>query len=108
MKTTFKWDIPAKAGEVKLQFNMKQSSSSDDHSNHVFDSSLYSIKINGVAQNILLENGKTYSELGLSTSGKYFDIASYNVENDTNLEIEFVHNNTDYRLLFTEQVRLFY
>ena len=108
VKTTFKWDIPAKAGEVKLQFNMKQSSTSNDHSNHVFDSSLYSIKINGVAQNILLENGKTYSELGLSTSGKYFDIASYNVENDTNLEIEFVHNNTDYRLLFTEQVRLFY
>ena len=108
VKTTFKWDIPAKAGEVKLQFNMKQSSSSADHSNHAFDTSLYSIKINGVAQNILLENGKTYSELGISTSGNYFDIASYNVENDTNLEIEFVHNNTDYRLLFTEEVRLFY
>lgn len=108
VKTTFKWDIPAKAGEVKLQFNMKQSSSSADHSNHAFDTSLYSIKINGAAQNILLENGKTYSELGISTSGNYFDIASYNVENDTNLEIEFVHNNTDYRLLFTEEVRLFY
>lgn len=108
VKTTFKWDIPAKAGEVKLQFNMKQSSSSADHSNHAFDTSLYSIKINGVAQNILLENGKTYSELGLSTFGNYFDIVSYNVENDTNLEIEFVHNNTDYRLLFTEEVRLFY
>jgi len=66
------------------------------------------VKINGVAQTILLENGKTYSQLGLTTSGQYFDIADYNVENDTNLEIEFVHNNADYRLLFTENVRLFY
>ena len=107
-KTTFKWDIPAKAGEVKLQFNLKMSSSSDDHKNHAFDSSLYSIKINGVTQDILLQNGQTYSQLGLTTSGQYFDIASYNIENDTNLEIEFVHNNADYRLLFTEQVRLFY
>ena len=107
-KTTFKWDIPAKAGEVKLQFNLKMSSSSDDHKNHAFDSSLYSVKINGVTQTILLQNGQTYSQLGLTTSGQYFDIASYNIENDTNLEIEFVHNNADYRLLFTEQVRLFY
>ena len=107
-KTTFKWDIPAKAGEVKLQFNMKMSSNSDDHKNHEFDHSLYSIKINGVAQDILLENGKTYNQLGLTTSGQYFDVASYNIENDTNLEIEFVHNNADYRLLFTEEVRLFY
>ena len=108
VKTTFKWDIPAKAGEVKLQFNLKMSSSSTDHANHEFDTSLYSVKINGVAQTILLENGKTYSQLGLTTSGQYFDIADYNVENDTNLEIEFVHNNADYRLLFTENVRLFY
>ena len=108
VKTTFKWDIPAKAGEVKLQFNLKMSNGADSHKNHEFDSSLYSIKINGVAQTILLTNGQTYSQLGLTTSGQYFDIASYNVENDTNLEIEFVHNNADYRLLFTEQVRLFY
>ena len=108
VKTTFKWDIPAKAGEIKLQFNLKMSSSSTDHANHEFDTSLYSVKINGVAQTILLENGKTYSQLGLTTSGQYFDIADYNVENDTNLEIEFVHNNADYRLLFTENVRLFY
>jgi len=108
IKTTFKWDIPAKAGEVKLQFNMKMSSSSSSHQTHQFDSSLYSIKINGVIQTILLENGKTYSELGLTTTGQYFDIADYNIENDTNLEIEFVHNNSDYRLLFTEYIRLFY
>ena len=107
-KTTFKWDIPAKAGEVKLQFNIKMSSSSNDHVNNVFDSSKYEIKINGATQTILLTNGQTYGQLGLTTSGQYFDIASYNIENDTNLEIEFVHNNSDYRLLFTEQVRLFY
>ena len=108
VKTTFKWDIPAKAGEVKLQFNMKMSNSADSHKNHTFDSSLYSVKINGVTQTILLTNGQTYGQLGLTTSGQYFDIASYSVDNDTNLEIEFVHNNSDYRLLFTEQVRLVY
>jgi hypothetical protein len=108
VKTTFKWDIPAKAGEVKLQFNMKMSNGADSHKTHVYDSSLYSVKINGVTQSILLTNGQTYSQLGLTTSGQYFDIASYSVDNDTNLEIEFVHNNSDYRLLFTEQVRLVY
>lgn len=108
VKTTFKWDIPAKAGEVKLQFNMKMSNGADSHKNHVFDSSLYSVKINGVTQTILFTNGQTYGQLGLTTSGQYFDIASYSVDNDTNLEIEFVHNNSDYRLLFTEQVRLAY
>ena len=108
VKTTLKWDIPAKAGEVRLQFNMKMSSGVDSHKSHQFDNTLYSLKINGVTQTILLENGKTYSQLGLTTSGQYFDIANYNIENDTNLEIEFVHNNSDYRLLFTENVRLFY
>lgn len=108
VKTTFKWDIPAKAGEVKLQFNMKMSNSADSHKTHVYDSSLYSVKINGVTQTMLLTNGQTYSQLGLTTSGQYFDIASYNIDNDTNLEIEFVHNNADYRLLFTEDVRLVY
>ena len=108
VKTTFKWDIPAKAGEVKLQFNMKMSNGADSHKTHVYDSSLYSVKINGVTQTMLLTNGQTYSQLGLTTSGQYFDIASYSVDNDTNLEIEFVHNNSDYRLLFTEQVRLVY
>ena len=106
VKTTLKWDIPAKAGIVKLQFNLKMSS--DSHTSQIFDSSKYSLKINGVTQSILLENGKTYGQLGLTTSGQYFDIADYNIENDTNLEIEFVHNVSEYRLLFTEQVRLFY
>ena len=108
VKTTLKWDIPAKAGAIKLQFNMKMSSSSNDHANNVFNNSLYSVKINGDAQTILLENGKTYSELGLSTSGQYFDIAEYEILNDMNVQIEFVHSNKDYRLLFTESLRLFY
>ena len=108
VKTTIKWDIPAKAGSVTLQFNIKMSSSSDDHKNHTFDNSLYYIKINGVNQTILLQNGKTYSQLGLTTSGQYIDMANYQIDNDTNLEIEFMHNNSEYRLLFTEQVRLLY
>ena len=109
VKTTLKWDIPAKAGNVTLMFNIKLSSpNSTDHKNHAFDSSLYSVKINGVAQTILLQNGKTYSELGFSGDTKYFDIASYQILNDENIEVEFVHNNSDYRLLFTENVRLMY
>ena len=84
------------------------SSSSSDHSNHEFDTSLYSLKINGVSQTLLLENGKTYSQLGLTTSAQYINIASYEILNDMNVEIEFVHNNSDYRLLFTENVRLMY
>ena len=108
VKTTFKWDIPAKAGNVKLMFNLKMSSSSSSHSSHAFDSSKYTVKINGTTQTLLLQNGKTYSELGLTTSGQYFEIAAYEILNDMNVEIEFVHNNSDYRLLFTENVRLMY
>ena len=108
VKTTFKWDVPAKAGNVILMFNIKMSSSSNDHANHEFDTSLYSLKINGATQTLLLQNGKTYSELGITTSAQYISIASYEVLNDMNVEIEFVHNNSDYRLLFTENVRLMY
>ena len=108
ISTTFKWDIPAKAGMVTLQFNIKMSSTSDDHKNHTFDSSLYSIKVNGVQQTILLQNGNTYSQLGLTTSGQYFDMATFEIPSDQNIEIEFVHNNAEYRLLFTESVRLMY
>ena len=108
VKTTFKWDIPAKAGSVKLQFNMKMSNSSNDHKNNVYNSSLYYVKINGETQTMLLNNGSTYSQLGLTTSGQYFDIANYAIDNDKNLEVEFMHNNSDYRLLFTESVRLLY
>ena len=106
VSTTFNWDIPASAGNVTLQFNIKMSSSS--HATHNFDSSLYTIKMNGSIQSILLENGKTYNQLGFTTSGQYFDIANYTVPSDGNLNIEFVHNNSSYRLLFTEQVRIIY
>ena len=108
VKTTFKWDVPAKAGNVTLQFNIKMSSTSDDHKNHAFDSSLYYVKVNGTTQTILLTSGQTYSQLGLTTTGQYFGVCSFEVLNDTNVEIEFMHNNTDYRLLFNEQVRLMY
>ena len=106
VKTTFKWDVPAKAGNVTLMFNMKMSY--DSHSSQTFDSSKYSVKINGTSQTILLQNGATYSTIGLTTSGQYFAIANYQVLNDMNVEVEFVHNNSDYRLLFTENVRLMY
>ena len=84
------------------------SSNSNDHTSHTFDTSLYSLKINGTTQTLLLQNGKTYSELGLTTSAQYINIASYEILNDMNVEVEFVHNNSDYRLLFTENVRLMY
>ena len=106
VKTTFKWDIPAKAGNVTLMFNMKMSY--DSHGSQAFDSSKYSVKINGTSQTILLQNGATYTNLGLTTSAQYFAIANYQVLNDMNVEVEFVHNNADYRLLFTENVRLMY
>ena len=106
VSTTFKWDIPATAGNITLQFNIKMSSSS--HSSHSFDADLYTIKINNVSQALLLEDNKTYGQLDFSTSGQYFDIVNYNVPNDGNLNIEFVHNNSSYRLLFTEQVRIIY
>ena len=106
VSTTFKWDIPATAGNITLQFNIKMSSSS--HSSHSFDADLYAIKINNVSQSLLLEDNKTYGQLGFSTSGQYFDIVNYNVPTDGNLNIEFIHNNSSYRLLFTEQVRIIY
>ena len=61
-----------------------------------------------MVQTILLTSGQTYSQLGLTTTGQYFGVCSFEVLNDTNVEIEFMHNNTDYRLLFNEQVRLMY
>ena len=106
VETTFKWDIPVRAGVVYIMFNVKMSY--DSHSSHVFDSSLYAIKANNVQQSILLQNGSTYANLGLTTSGQYFSFASYEAMNDQNLELEFVHKNTDCRLLFTENVRIYY
>ena len=106
VETTFKWDIPVRAGRVYIMFNLKMSY--DSHSNQTFNSSKYTIKANGVEQSILLQNGSTYGNLGLTTTGKYFNIAEYEAMNDQNLELVFVHKNSDYRLLFTENVRIYY
>ena len=109
VKTTFKWDIPAKAGSVALQFNIKVSDSNHLTNNSaIFDASKYAIKVNGAAQTLSLTSGQRYDAFGLETSGKYFAFCSFDINNDMNVEIEFVHNNTDYRLLFTENVRLMY
>ena len=102
----YKWDFPAKAGTVTLQFNVKMSSG--NHSSQSMDSTKYVIKANGVAQTILLPNGQTYGTIGLTTSGQYIGFASIDIPNDMNVEIELDHNVTDYRLLFGEQVRLLY
>ena len=106
--SVIKWDFPAKAGHVTLQFNIKMSSDSNDHKNNPFLHEKYTIKMGGTSQTILLENNKTYSQLGFTTSGQYFDICTYDIDNDKNVEVEFDHNNSDYRLLFTGEVRLVY
>ena len=107
--SVFKWDFPAKAGRVTLQFNIKVSSS--DHVSNasaVFKTSQYVIKANGDAQTITIADNTQYGTLGLSTSGQYFDFCTFDIDADKNVEIELDHNVTDYRLLFTEQVRLVY
>ena len=104
--TVVKYDIPAKAGSVVLQFALKMSSSS--HSSQNIDTSKYGIKINGVSQSLLINNGASYSSMGLSTSFAYINFCLFNIDNDTNIEIELDHNNSSYRLLFGEQVRLNY
>ena len=104
--TVVKYDIPAKAGSVQLQFALKMSSSS--HSSQLFDPSKYTIKVNGVTQNIVITNGTSYSNVGLTTSFNYITFCEFDIENDVNVEIELDHNNSSYRLLFGEQVRLMY
>ena len=104
-----KWDIPAKAGNVDLVFNMKVSNSNHiTNTEAVFRTANYTFKINGVEQTILLPNDTQYGSLGLDTNGQYFAVCSFEIENDMNIEIEFDHNNDSYRLIFGEQVRLMY
>ena len=104
-----KWDIPAKAGTVQLQFNMKASTSNHLTNNEaIFDASKYGVKINGVAQTLSLTSGQRYDAFGLSTSGQYFVFCTFEINNDQNIEVEFDHNNSGYRLIFGEQVRLNY
>ena len=101
-----KYDIPAKAGSVDLQFAIKMSSSS--HGSRTIDTSKYTVKVNGVAKALSITNGITYTNLGLSKSFAYINFCSFDIENDMNIEIELDHNNSEYRLLFGEQVRLMY
>ena len=104
--TVVKYDFPAKAGSVELQFALKMSSSS--HGSQNIDTSKYTIKVNGTAQSLSIVNGTSYSNIGLSTSFAYIGFCSFNIDNDMNVEIELDHNNSSYRLLFGEQVRLMY
>ena len=107
--SVLKWDFPAKAGTVTLQFNVKASQT--DHVTNaaaVFKASQYVIKANGVAQTILPTDNAQYGEMGITTSGQYFDFCTFEIDNDKNVEIELDHNVTDYRLLFSDQVRLVY
>ena len=107
--TVVSYDIPAKAGSaVALQFCIKLSTYSTDHEDHPFDASAYGIKVNGVSQSIALANGVTYKNLGITNDFGYFTFATFDIDNDMNVEIEFDHHNTEYRLLFGEQVRLVY
>ncbi len=107
--TVIKWDIPAKAGTVQLQFNMKVSTSNHLTNNEaIFDASKYGVKINGVAQTLSLTSGQRYDAFGLSTSGQYFVFCTFEINNDQNIEVEFDHNNSGYRLIFGEQIRLNY
>ena len=101
-----KWDIPAKAGTVDLQFAIKMSY--DSHSNQAFDTSKYTIRVNGTTKALSISNGTTYGNMGLTTSFNYIAFCSFDIANDTNVEIEFDHNNGEYRLLFGEKVRLMY
>ena len=105
--TIVKYDFPATTGSVQLQFALKMSSSS--HGSQSFNTSKYSIKINGISTSLSITNGISYSNLGLTnTSFAYVTFCSFNIESDANIEVELDHNNDSYRLLFGDQVRLMY
>jgi len=105
--TIVKYDIPAKADiAVELQFAVKMSNSSQN--TQPIDTSKYTIKINGIPTPISIKNGSSYATIGLTTSFTFITFCKFDIENDTNIEIELVHNNDSYNLLFGEQVRLVY
>ena len=106
--TVVKWKMPVTAqGEVTISISIKMSNAS--HSSQTFDPTAYAIKVGGVAQSLLPES-QTYENLGLSTNVAYIDLAKYTVtEADVTageIEIEFDHNNSSYRLLFDEDLRV--
>ena len=105
----YKWDIPAKAGNVTLQFCV---AATDNY--HItsgdgkFVKEQWVFKVNGSAIANSLVDQQTYQDAGITTSGQYFNFASFSIENDMNVELEFDHNITDYRLAFSGEVRLVY
>jgi len=105
-----KYDIPAKADiNVKLQFAVKLPNVSN--SAQTFDTSKYTVKINGSSEQLSIKNGSTYSDIGIGTNISYITFCTFDIDNDMNIEIELNHNdnNNDYcYLLFGEQVRLVY
>ena len=101
--TVLKWDFPAKAGSVSLQFAVKIGTSSN------INTSQYVFKVNGVQQTVAITNGTSYSNLGLSASSfNYLTFCNFDIDNDMNVEIEFDSNVDGYRLIYGENVRLMY
>ena len=109
--TDIKWHLPVyDVGETVIQLSMKMSNPS--HDNQTFDPLAYSILVNGIERPLLFLTGKTYGEIGLTTETQYFSFSRYDVTSDDinagEIEIEFVHKVSSYRLLFTEDLRLAY
>ena len=106
-----KWNIPVEAGTVKIQLNMKIASSNNVGQTWKPDKYSFNVSIDGGEVTTLQLDSQTrmkYSEFGISTTGAYFDLVTYEIPAAGDLELEFVHNNADYRLNFTEEVRLVY
>ena len=109
--TDIKWHLPVyDVGEAVIQLSMKMSNRS--HESQTFVPSAYSILVNGIEMPLLFLTGQTYGEIGLTTETQYFSFARYDVTaadaNAGEIEIEFVHKVSSYRLLFTEDLRLAY
>lgn len=110
VNTVCKWKMPVtQTGKAAISLSMAMSSES--HSSQQFNSSLYVLKVNGVAQENLLPNNCTYGDF-LTTTDSYIKFAEYVVtEQDVangEIEIEFDHINQTYRLLFRGEIRLSY
>ena len=95
------------ADEVTISISIKMSNSS--HSSQAFDATKYALKVGRAEQTILL-SGATYNDVGLTTTTAYFDLAKYTVTDADviagEIEIEFDHNNANYRLLFDGDLRV--
>lgn len=109
--TVIKWHLPVyDTGEISVQLSAKMSLES--HAGHPFDPSIFTVKVNDLERPSPFPNGRTYSEIGLTTEVRYFSFATYKVTTDDiaagEIEIEFIHRHSSYRLLFTEDLRIVY